>query len=87
MINKLLNRISWICDHMKEKEQVLLLRGEEIDTVKRTLEKQIPKKPYYCKTSGGQNGHMCSNCHRILDSGYPQHCEFCGQAIDWSDEE
>ena len=48
------------------------------------LEKQIPKRPYRCRTSGGQKGNMCPKCQRLLTLGYPQHCEFCGQAIDWS---
>lgn len=47
------------------------------------LDKQIPRVPYDCKTSGGEKGHMCPGCHRLLTLGYPQHCEFCGQAIDW----
>lgn len=40
------------------------------------LEKQIPKRPYRCRTSGGQKGNMCPKCQRILTLGFPQHCEF-----------
>lgn len=49
------------------------------------LERQVPRAPYDCRTSGGQKGHMCPACHRILTLGYPQYCDCCGQAIDWKD--
>lgn len=70
-------------------EEIEVLSGEDMEKAHKmaikALEKQVPMKPYNCKTSGGQKGNMCPRCQRLLVLGYPQYCEFCGQAIDWSD--
>jgi hypothetical protein len=65
---------------------------QAMQTIKSALEKQIPKKPipkldkvwervisYTCPTCG--NGCL-GNCEYIFDC-----CEYCGQALDWSDTE
>ena len=43
------------------------------------MEKQIPKKPIH---------GTCPRCDRWLPLpyGYPNRCQNCGQAIDWSKE-
>lgn len=46
------------------------------------LEKQIPKKPYW-ETYGGWH---CKSCGVGVFSN-ESFCPFCGQAIDWRDDE
>lgn len=52
--------------------------------------KHIPKKPIW------ESGHCyCPNKHKSVVKGAPywtigtgqQYCDFCGQAIDWSDDD
>ena len=52
------------------------------------LEKQIPKKPKIKKLLKNIDGFMlrCPNCEAVLQSDTP-HCKYCGQALDWSDNE
>ena len=38
------------------------------------------------------NAYECSNCKKQIDDDYagfeyPNYCKYCGQAIDWSEEE
>ena len=48
------------------------------------LEKQIPKKVVYHDDSGNKTvSERCPSCFEIAHSDY---CEYCGQAIDWSEE-
>ena len=63
------------------------------------LEKQIPKKPQYVDTRFRHHGrkisdgssldkcYKCPNCNshifRVFDS--EKCCKYCGQALDWSD--
>ena len=51
-----------------------------INTAVAALEKQIPKKPYAETAFYG----TCPSCSRTIDTDY---CEYCGQAIDWSEVE
>lgn len=51
------------------------------------LEKQIPKKP---NLSGAY--HICPHCSRFVSKNEPKHgridiphCKWCGQALDWGD--
>lgn len=56
------------------------------------LEKQIPKKLYYV-SDGDADGYpvwdyFCPACESELDGcSYYDFCPYCGQALDWSDEE
>lgn len=57
----------------------------------KALEKQIPKKPL----AHGKYGFDCPSCKQklnveredisVYDMKPPEHCEPCGQALDWSD--
>ena len=60
-----------------------------------SLDKQIPEKPI-CEVleikSERQQSYIrylkCPNCKRNIDEENTVHfCTYCGQAIDWSDEE
>ena len=55
---------------------------EKVNLALKALEKQIPKKPREAK---------CQSCnHRIpvvVQEGKMRFCPFCGQKIDWSDDE
>lgn len=66
------------------------------------LEKQIPKKPIRIDKNKEFDGNwkkVCPSCGRVLmerittsESSYPQHYNYtghcwCGQAIDWEEEE
>lgn len=66
------------------------------ETAIEALEKQIPKKITYEATL--QRCATCPTCKNVLDEfielipGQPKirvtftHCHFCGQALDWSDD-
>ena len=76
--------------------------GEQKEALKmaiKSLEKQIPRKPYI-EGDGYADGHLvydtwiCPNCetHYEIDYDDYDYCPKCGQAIDksvmdWSDEE
>lgn len=67
--------------------------------IREALEKQIPKKPQYVDTRFRHHGrkisegssldkcYKCPNCNshifHIFDS--EKCCKYCGQALDWSD--
>ena len=51
------------------------------------LERQIPKKPI-CREQGTTvilNG-VCPRCSNVVHE-YDNYCAFCGQKLNWSDEE
>lgn len=48
------------------------------------IEKQIPKKLIINEKDGMRH---CPNCDTFYLSGGKRHCEKCGQALDWSEEE
>ena len=66
---------------------------ETFEKVKEALEKQTPKKPL----EHGKYGFACPSCKQklgieredisVYDMKPPEHCEPCGQALDWSDTE
>lgn len=63
--------------------------GETIDAAIEALEKQIPKKPVGDLHSVPH--HRCPNCKKAIriyvDAPYNPFCCFCGQALNWSDDE
>lgn len=46
----------------------------------KALEKQIPKKPVEVR-----NEIVCPTCKTLVGSSL--YCRYCGQALDWGDEE
>lgn len=57
-----------------------------IETCKKAIEKQIPKKPLQDRI--GDSYHtfpICPTCKCGLDEVTDEHHCSCGQAIDWSD--
>lgn len=72
---------------------------KELYRTEETLEKQIPKKPQYVDTRFRHHGreisdgssldkcYKCPNCNshifHVFDS--EKCCKYCGQALDWSD--
>ena len=59
-------------------------RAEAIDVAIKALEKQIAKKPIY--DNYHRAGYRCPNCNNTNPWGY-EHCRYCGQKLDWSEEE
>ena len=62
---------------------------QAMQTIKKALEKQIPKKPI-----GRHTSYKCPVCGRRVRSGkgsssrgVDYFCQRCGQALDWSDTE
>jgi len=57
------------------------------------LEKQIPKKiipvPEHIQRLAWISSCKCPNCKDSIeyDASYTYFCAYCGQAIDWGDEE
>lgn len=64
---------------------------DELRLAVEALEKQIPKKVIFGDDE--QDSICCPNCKGELlsmdwyDYWKCNYCEFCGQALDWSDEE
>lgn len=66
---------------------------EELQTIKKALEKQIPKKPDYEGDGFDEDGYLiydtwiCPNCGKHYEVDYDDYdfCPECGQALDWSD--
>ena len=66
--------------------------NDNVKTVIKALEKQIPKKPNVKNDFNGDEHSMCPNCYfnfgyTILCKDVIVHCWKCGQKIDWSVEE
>lgn len=69
---------------------------EDLQTIKKSLEKQIPKKPTAHKVEvpkikvgngffgKGTTVYRCPCCNELISRIYDC-CYKCGQAIDWSD--
>ena len=74
---------------MKENEAIKYIEnhGYISDDVKdmtiKALEKQIPKKP---KTNDSYIMYICPCCNNFIKL-CKNYCEYCGQKLDWSDEE
>lgn len=71
--------------HHIETDRKAYRLAESIEIAISALEKQIPKKP--------PKGHLCPNsdCGRILPFEITAfnipHCWYCGQALDWSEDD
>lgn len=69
------------------------LTVESVETIKKALKKQIPKKPKitlhngYCGNCGEAWGYDRLKTEEYCGFKYFQYCPICGQAIDWSEEE
>lgn len=61
--------------------------------IRKALEKQIPKKPYFGEALGfkGFFGYLCPICRNWLlypdeiPNSRDSFCSFCGQKIDWTE--
>ncbi len=55
-------------------------------TLKELVDKATPKKPYYLNYGGYQIGHWkCPSCDLFVTQD--NYCKYCGQALDWGDED
>ena len=81
LIDKLSNEINGARDYY--------LNDDERATIVECIEKQIPKKPKGDFHSVPH--HRCPTCNcaiRLYEKdSHDLFCKFCGQAIDWSDNE
>ena len=63
--------------------------NECIELCKKTLEKQIPKKPITLGFNPikliSSVSYICPNCNTHVST--TPYCPICGQALDWSDTE
>lgn len=67
---------------------------EEIDLAISALEKQVPKPPLTIPLAMEIGGKieiiavMCPNCKKPFGKDQQiKHCFYCGQALDWSEDE
>lgn len=72
---------------------------EYFDMIRKAIEKQIPKKPQYVDTRFRHHGrkisdgssldkcYKCPNCNSHIFHVFDTEkcCQYCGQALDWSD--
>lgn len=64
-------------------------RIQYFNDIKHVLNKQTPQKTYRDNIYGDVWDKCCPNCDEILncaDHTILCYCPFCGQALDWSDE-
>lgn len=69
--------------------------GDFWSTVKKAVEKQIPRKPIVSKEEGPRglifSEFSCPVCNNTFEEDFILneygHCDYCGQAIDWSEVE
>ena len=57
-------------------------------------EKEVPKKPVYKKDYVGESNYFCSRCDSLMPFTLNRtaqikysFCPYCGQKLDWGDEE
>ena len=64
------------------------LARKAVEEAIKALEKQVTKKP---TRFGSKHIYICPNCARAeyikRRDALDTHCGFCGQAIDWEEEE
>lgn len=66
---------------------------EALDTAIKALEKQLPKKVDAKENFRDFYGRLiyykgfCPNCGFVVDSSKNNHCNACGQKLDWTGEE
>lgn len=56
---------------------------EDLQTIKKALEKQIPKKPIEARRWLYDNGLICPVCSYSIYKLSFSYCHNCGQKIDW----
>ena len=69
--------------HLGESDLVYRNRKMYAELAINALEKQIPKKP---KTNDNYIIYICPCCNNFIKL-CKNYCEYCGQKLDWSDEE
>lgn len=91
--NALVDDFSFVYNGKSISKEALIECREVIHEV---LEKQIPKKPKNYLVNMKHIDFLCPNCKKkIISKIYgewvagkkQQHCDECGQALDWSDKE
>lgn len=74
------------------KEQIDMIE-ERYDLAIKALEKQLPKKVDAKENFRDFYGRLiyykgfCPNCGFVMDSSKNNHCNACGQKLDWTGEE
>lgn len=71
--------------------------GKDIEALEELVDKATPKKPISKAMDGFSKevaSHLvCSGCNKPITNVWskvkhkPRYCHYCGQALDWSDEE
>ena len=56
--------------------------GEACDYLQELVDKNTPMKPIY-----GGKFPACPKCGKLCHSIWQNHCDECGQVLDWSEEE
>lgn len=88
---------NWNAIQARNDLERLLLTGERpankvIAMAVKALEKQVPLKPIWKDADFGDKKLSCPLCSNPVTNYWvrganPAHCQFCGQALDWSDAE
>lgn len=101
-MNEIVNRLRRLSKSLKEIKCIDHIEqlDKDIDEIEKVFDRETPKKPhekYYqiiCGVDDTMNciDYHCSNCGKkvvsdIVNYKEYRHCYYCGQAIDWSDED
>ena len=65
---------------IKDSDEFKLIE-QALTELERLQKKEIPMK-----VNGDTNDWGCKNCDSTIEYQYPR-CPYCGQALNWSDEE
>lgn len=66
---------------------------DELITLKELVDKATPKKPIVKYDNFGDGTLCCPNCNQSIVNVWskrkyrPKYCHYCGQALDWSEED
>lgn len=67
--------------------------GESLDTIHELVEKATPKEGVLGYNNFGDSTLCCPNCKKTIVNVWskadykPNYCHYCGQALDWSEED
>lgn len=93
MTNK--EAIEYLNNHYMKHIKYLSASAEEVDKHNEVmdlaieaLEKQIPKNPVNYDSVPHSRCPACNNAVKVFEDTHEYHyCLYCGQCLDWSDEE
>ena len=78
-----MNKEEWIKRMKQHLEWVHIdIEREAVDEIYKLIEKETPLEPINTGTE-----IWCKNCGEVLDDDLWEYCPYCGQKIDWGNDD